>query len=69
MVKELVEDSASVRVTQERKDKKIILAIHVDEQDRGKVIGKGGATIRSIRAVASVLNEQEGYQVLVDIAK
>lgn len=68
IVKELVEYPSSARVDLEQKEEKIILTIHVDERDLGKVIGKGGQTIRSIRSVASVLNK-EGGQVVVDVAK
>jgi uncharacterized protein len=68
IVKELVEYQLSVRVVEEQHDGKIVLIIHVDPQDLGKVIGKGGQTIRSIRSVASVLNKNGG-QVTVDIAK
>lgn len=69
IVMELVEDTASVQVEEKHEDKKIILTIHINEQDRGKVIGKGGNTIRAIRSMAETLNEQQGTQVLVDIAK
>ena len=68
IVKELVEHPSSARVVLEKDGEKIILTIHVDERDLGKVIGKGGQTIRSIRSVASVLNK-EGGQIIVDVAK
>ena len=67
-MKELVEYPSLARVVLEREEKKLILTIHVDERDLGKVIGKGGQTIRSIRSVASVLNK-EGGQIVVDVAK
>ena len=69
IVKGLVEHPSAVRITQERENKHIVLTIHVDEQDLGKVIGKGGKTIRSIRSVAITLNEEKDCQVMVDIAK
>ena len=69
IVKGLVENPSVVRVTQAHENKHIILSIHVDEKDLGKVIGKGGKTIRSIRSIAITLNEEKDYQVMVDIAK
>ena len=69
IVKELVEDTSAVRITQEQEDKKIVLAIHVNEQDLGKVIGKGGVTIRAIRSLVNALNTDENSQVIVDIVK
>ncbi len=68
IVKELVERPLSAHVIEEQQDGKVVLTIHVDPQDLGKVIGKGGQTIRSIRSVASVLNK-DGGQIIVDIAK
>lgn len=68
IVKELVERPLSAHVIEEQQDGKVVLTIHVDPQDLGKVIGKGGQTIRSIRSVASVLNKNGG-QIIVDIAK
>lgn len=68
IVKELVERPLSAQVVEEQQEGKIVLTIHVDPQDLGKVIGKGGQTIRSIRSVASVINK-DGRQIIVDIAK
>lgn len=69
IVKELVQDSSSVRVTETHENKKIVLTIQVAEQDFGKVIGKGGSTIRAIRSLVSSLNTDKDRQVVVDISK
>ena len=69
LVKQLVEHPSSVRIVQKQEDGKIILTIHADEQDLGKVIGKGGQTIRSIRSLAILLNDQDGTQISVDVAR
>ncbi|MCK5632475.1 KH domain-containing protein [bacterium] len=69
IVTQLVDDHAAVLVTEKREDKKIILSVNVSEQDFGKVIGKGGKTIRSIRSLISTLNQEPEISVFVDIAK
>jgi len=69
IVKELVENPSLVRIEQNQDDGKIVFTIYTDEKDLGKVIGKGGQTIRSIRSVATTLNEQEGCQIVVDVSK
>ena len=69
IVKELVQNDSGVRVTETLEDKKIVLTIQVDEQDFGKVIGKGGSTIRAIRSLISSLNTDKDRQVVVDISK
>ena len=69
IVKELVQNDSGVRVTETLEDKKLVLTIQVDEQDFGKVIGKGGSTIRAIRSLISSLNTDKDRQVVVDISK
>jgi len=69
VVMELVEDRSLVRVVRKEEENKIMLSVHVCEQDFGKIIGKGGQTIRSIRSLITALNQREGTQVFVDIVK
>ena len=69
VVMELVEHSSSVRILQEEQDSKLTLSIHVHEQDLGKVIGKGGETIRAIRSLVIALNSDKQREVFVDIVK
>jgi len=69
VVKELVENSSAVKVLQSEQDKRLTLSIHVDEQDLGKLIGKGGETIRSIRSLVVALNQNKEREVFVDIVK
>ena len=45
----------------------VLLEIHVDESDLGKVIGKSGRTIKSIRSIVNLLFKDRN--LFVDIAK
>jgi len=67
IVKELVAKPDKVFITEKREDSKIILEIHVDEGDLGKVIGKSGNTIRAIRSIASLMSPDRN--LFVDVAK
>jgi len=67
IVKALVAKPESVFVAEKKEDSKIILEIHVDEGDLGKVIGKSGNTIRAIRSIASLMSPDRN--LFVDVAK
>jgi len=67
IVKSIVDSPQLVSVAQRSEDSRVILEIHVDQRDRGKVIGKGGKTIRSIRAIASLVSPET--DLFVDVAK
>jgi len=66
IVKFLVEKPDVVRISERSEGSKTFLEIHVDKNDRGRVIGKGGSAIRSIRSVASLLSP--GRTFFVDVA-
>lgn len=55
MVKSMVEKPEAVVVTHTTAEGKEILSIEVDPQDRGKVIGKKGGTIKALRTFVSIV--------------
>jgi len=67
IVKSLVDKPETVMIKEKMLDSKKMLEIFVDDNDRGKVIGRGGKTIRSIRVVAGLA--APGENILIDIAR
>jgi uncharacterized protein len=67
IVKALVEKPELVSIIEKTDNSKVLLEIHVDENDLGKVIGKGGRTIKSIRSIVGLLFKDPN--LFVDIAK
>jgi len=67
LAKSLVDKPEAVFIQESTEGPKVVWYIHVDEQDRGKIIGKGGKTIRSIRSVVSVMFPS--FNIFIDIAK
>lgn len=71
IIKSLVDNPKKVVISQEEQDDQIILKVSVDKNDMGRVIGKGGKIIKSVRnllfcaaakkgkRVQIILNEQE----------
>lgn len=69
LAKQLVDHPDQVRVERsEREDGEILLELHVAEEDRGKVIGKGGRIARSLRTVVKASAVRSGRRVNVEIA-
>ncbi|MFL6042666.1 MAG: KH domain-containing protein [Gaiellales bacterium] len=69
LAKQLVDHPDQVRVERsEREDGEILLELHVAEEDRGKVIGKGGRIARSLRTVVKASAVRSGRRVHVEIA-
>ena len=48
-------------------DGTVVLEIHVAEDDVGKVIGRGGRTVSSLRTVMRAVASRQDERVLVDV--
>ena len=68
IVKNLVSQPEAVGVFVIRSGNRRTLEIKVDEQDRGKVIGRQGQTIKSLRALVNALIP-EGQSVEIDLVQ
>ena len=68
LARALVDDPDEVEVEQfDEEDGTIVLELSVGEDDMGKVIGKGGRTINSLRAVLRACSVKRGNRVVVDV--
>ena len=64
----LVERPDAVRVTEvQENDGSAVLELAVDEDDYGKVIGRGGRTASALRTVVKFAAARSGRRVFVDI--
>ena len=69
LVKNLVTNPDKVVVSEEEKDSKIILHLTVDSADMGRIIGKEGRIIRSIREIINSYGMKNSQKVLVKVEK
>lgn len=67
VVKNLVTNPDKVVVSEEEKDSKIILHLTVDSADMGRIIGKEGRIIRSIREIINSYGMKNSEKVLVNV--
>ena len=58
-------DQVSVREIDERNS--IVLEVSVAQSDMGRVIGKGGSVVNSVRALLQVLAAKKGKRVSLEI--
>lgn len=67
IVKELVNNKEAVEVTETEEDGLVDILIVVDEDDKGRVIGRGGRIINSIRTIARACAIKENVKVNIRI--
>ena len=68
VVKQLVNNPDQVVVTVVKSADKSNVEISVSEQDRGKVIGREGQTIKALRMMVNAITPDE-RKVVVDVSK
>ncbi|OGS25225.1 MAG: hypothetical protein A2297_09215 [Elusimicrobia bacterium RIFOXYB2_FULL_48_7] len=67
IVKALVDNPDTVEVNEVQGDKSTILELRVSDSDRGKVIGKEGRIIKSIRTIVSSAAAKVDKRATVEI--
>lgn len=67
IVKSLVDNSDKVEISEMESEKSVILEIKVDESDIGKVIGREGRIIKSIRTILQASAAKNGKRVVVEM--
>ena len=68
IVSKIVEDPSSVTITQDVKDDgEIVFNLQLPEEERGKIIGKGGMNIKSIRNIISIIAKRENKRVYIKV--
>lgn len=70
LVEQLVDTPESVEVTGRESDNgDLYVEIDVEEDEVGKVIGRQGRIIKSIRTLACAAASQDGFRVEVELAE
>jgi predicted RNA-binding protein YlqC (UPF0109 family) len=67
IVKSLVDNPDQVSVAEIEGQSSIVLEVTVADADKGRIIGKGGNVINSIRTLLQVLAAKRGKRVTLEI--
>ena len=67
LVKSLVESPEEVKVNLLSGERSAILELSVNEEDKGKIIGKDGRVADALRRIVSAAGMRQGKRVLLDI--
>jgi uncharacterized protein len=67
IIRSLVDHPEGVQVTEVQSPGSTLVEISVDEADMGRVIGKGGRVINSVRTLAQVLAARQGTRVTIEL--
>jgi predicted RNA-binding protein YlqC (UPF0109 family) len=69
IARHLVDDADGVFVDASERGGSVTLLVHASPGDLGRIIGKRGRVIQSIRQVARAAGSTEGVRVTVDVAE
>ena len=67
LVKSLVDNKEAVLLTETEDDGKTVITVKVEATDMGRVIGKDGRIIKSIREIVRAYSAKNHEKVSVDI--
>jgi uncharacterized protein len=69
LARRLVDDAEAVRVETVVQEGATVLRLHVAPDDRGKVIGRQGRIVRSLRTLVRAAGGRDGERLLLEIAE
>lgn len=67
IVTSIVDFPEEVTVTETEDRSTILIEISVDEKDMGRLIGKGGVVINSIRTLVQIAGSKKGKRISLEI--
>jgi predicted RNA-binding protein YlqC (UPF0109 family) len=67
IVKSIVSNKEHVTVDVGERDRTVVIRVNVAQEDVGRVIGRRGRTVNSIRSLLRVLGSDSGTRVELDI--
>ena len=69
VVRPLVDYEEDLEITSHEEDGTVLIEISVNEEDAGKVIGRQGRVIKSVRTLARAAASRNGMRVEVEIVE
>lgn len=67
VLEKLSEKPDEIKVTQSEENSEIVFTIEASDEDKGRIIGKGGKNIKAIRDIVSVIARKEGKRIYLKV--
>jgi predicted RNA-binding protein YlqC (UPF0109 family) len=67
LVRAMVDKPDEVAITPHPQGESVVIHIKVASGDRGKMIGMGGRTARSLRIILATISKAQGQQYMLDV--
>lgn len=67
IIKSLIDNQENLSIEVETEEEADVILVRVDEEDRGKIIGKQGRIAKAIRTIARAAAIKRGKKVLIKI--
>lgn len=69
LIKHLVDKPEEVQINEFVGERTVVLELRVDAGDMGKLIGRRGQTVKSLRTVLAAAAAKQGKRVVLEILK
>jgi uncharacterized protein len=69
LIKALVDETGAVEVTETPRDSAVVISVRVAAGDMGRLIGREGRTIKSLRSILYAASQKHGKRFILDIAE
>lgn len=69
IVRSLIEHPEQARITEIIGEKTVVLELRCAKGDLGKIIGKGGKTVGSIRTLLNAVASREGRRAILEVVE
>ena len=56
-----------IKIDKTEENGEIVLTIHANEEDKGRIIGKSGNTIKAIRTILRIPARREEKRVMINV--
>lgn len=67
ILEKLVSTSDKIKIEKKEEDSQIIFTITLDDEDKGRIIGKGGRNIKAIRDILVIIAKQNRQRVFLKV--
>jgi len=68
LLEKMCDQKDVVQIQQEEDDGFITFIVDIADEDKGRIIGKGGQNIKAIRTLLSILGKKQNKRVMVKVS-